>query len=105
MWRAGELPEPASSETLGDDAAAPSRYSEDRVAELLAGCRTESRRRALEALELPVRAAHSIIESNYYPTRFAHRPNPYAEAHERRRSLDLPFPADCFDGVVFADDL
>jgi len=33
------------------------------------------------------------------------RPNPYAEAHERRRRLDLPFSADRFDGVVFADDL
>ena len=105
MWRAGKLPEPTPSEALGEDAAAPSRYSEERVAELLAGCRTESRRRALEALELPVRAAYSIIESNYYPTRFARRPNAYAEAHERCGRLDLPFSADRFDGVVFADDL
>ncbi len=105
LWRAGSLPEPAPRARAADATAVPSRYSEERVAELLAGCRTESRRRALEALELPARAAHAIIESNYYPTRFTCHPNPYAESHDRSPRLDLPFPVDRFDGVMFADDL
>ena len=52
--------------------------------------------------------AHSvgmIIESNYYPTRFARRVSPYAEVHPRDPRLDLPFSADRFDGVVFADEI
>jgi murein DD-endopeptidase len=106
MWRAGKQPEPAPRESVGEDAGVVSHYSEECVAELLAGCRTANRRQALQASEpLSVRAAHTIIESNYYPTRFARRVNPYAEAHERGPRLDLPFSLDRLDGVVFADEL
>lgn len=106
MWRAGKLPEPAPAEAVGETGPGPSHYSEERVAELLAACRTEGRRRALESAgPLAVRAAWAIIESNYYPTRFARRVNPYAGSHERSPRLDLPFTADRIDGVVFADEI
>ena len=99
-------PELALRESVGEDAGVVSRYSEECVAELLAGCRTANRRQALQATEPPsVRAARTIIESNYYPTRFARRVNPYAEAHERGPRLDLPFSVERLDGVVFADEL
>jgi murein DD-endopeptidase MepM/ murein hydrolase activator NlpD len=106
MWRAGELPEPTPARAVGEDGGAASQYSEERVSELVGACRTEERRRALEALRpLATRAAHTIIESNYYPTRFTCRVNPYTETHDRSPKLDLPFPADCIDGVVFADEI
>jgi murein DD-endopeptidase len=106
MWQAGALPEPAPGGAVGEPGPGLSRYSEERVSELVSACRTERRRRVLEATEpLSMRAAHTIIESNYYPTRFARRVSPYAEAHERGPRLDLPFSADRFDGVVFADEI
>lgn len=106
MWQAGALPKPAPSESVGEDGPGASRYSPERVSDLVSSCRTEGRRRALEASEpLSARAAHAIIESNYYPTRFAHRVNPYAQTHARGPRLDLPFSADRFDGVVFADEI
>jgi hypothetical protein len=50
-------------------------------------------------------AAHTLVEMNYYPTRFPHRANVYADTHPRRPRLDLPFSRDAFDGIVFADEL
>jgi murein DD-endopeptidase len=106
MWQAGALPEPAPGGAGREPGPGPSRYSEERVSELVSACRTQRRRRALEAMEpLSMRAAHTIIESNYYPTRFARRVSPYAEVHPRGPRLDLPFSADRFDGVVFADEI
>lgn len=106
LWRAGELPVPTPADEVCSDGGKPSVYSEERVSELIGACRTARRRAALEALEpLSVRAAHTIIESNYYPTRFERRVGPYARPHERSPRLDLPFFAEHFDGVVFADDL
>ncbi|NNL67281.1 MAG: M23 family metallopeptidase [Myxococcales bacterium] len=105
LWRAGALPEPARDAGAAAEPFAPSVHSEAGVAEIVAGCRTERVRRELLAIEpLAARGARTVIEMNYYPTRFAKRPNPYAEAHPRAPRLDLPFPADAFDGVVFADE-
>jgi len=42
---------------------------------------------------LSARAARTVIEMNYYPTRFPQRPNVYADVHPREPRLDLPFPA------------
>jgi murein DD-endopeptidase len=105
LWRAGALPAPAGSERR-DDAFAPSVYSEERVSEAIAGCKTASTREPLQRIEpLATRAAHTIVEMNYYPTRFPRRVDVYAEAHPRTPRLDLPFSRDDLDGVVFVDEL
>jgi murein DD-endopeptidase MepM/ murein hydrolase activator NlpD len=105
LWRAGALPAPAGEESR-DDAFAPSDYSDEHVGEVIAGCKTTSTREQLRQIEpLAVRAAHTIVEMNYYPTRFARRVNVYAEANPRTPRLDLPFSGDDLDGVVFADEL
>ena len=84
----------------------PSEYDAQAIAEMIEGCRTELARARLRALEpLSRRAAHTIIASNYYPTRFPVRRNPYRDSWVREERLDLPFSAQDFDGVVFADDL
>jgi len=105
LWRAGELPEPA--EAPGDDGPfAPSVYSEAGLAAAIAACKTVASRAELSAVEpVALRAARTLVEMNYYPTRFPERPRVYAESHARAPRLDLPFPAADFDGVVFADDL
>ena len=104
LWRAGDLPEPAR--TSGDETFAPSAYSKDGVAAAIAACKTASSRAELTSVEpLAPRAARTLVEMNYYPTRFPERPLVYEQRHARTPRLDLPFPADAFDGVVFVDDL
>jgi len=104
LWHAGALPLPTHGD--GVDAFEPSAYSEERVGDAIASCKTGSRREALLQIEpLATRAAHTIAEMNYYPTRFTRRVNVYADIHPRLSHLDLPFSCDDFDGVVFADQL
>jgi murein DD-endopeptidase MepM/ murein hydrolase activator NlpD len=105
LWRAGDLPEPTREAPAGE-AFVPSAYSESGVAAAIAACKTAATRAELSAVEpLSARAARTLVEMNYYPTRFPERPNVYDETHPRTGRLDLPFPADLVDGVVFADDL
>jgi len=112
LWRAGELPEPTKArpetakERPAEEPFTPSRYTEAGLAAAIAACRTASSRAALASVEpVALRAARTLVEMNYYPTRFPERPMIYAEPHPRTPRLDLPFPAAAFDGVVFADDL
>ena len=99
----GPLPCPPKGE---GPAFTPSVYSEEAVSEVIASCKTPATRARLSALEpLSRRAAHTIAEMNYYPTRFPRRVRLYAEEHPRAPLLDLPFGADRFDGVVFVDEL
>lgn len=103
IWRGG-FPAPPPPGAVGSFTA--SEYDDDAVDALIAACKTRSIRRQLQALDpLPRRAAHAIIASNYYPTRFPLRPNPYAEKHPRAEMLDMPFSRDDFDGAIFADEL
>jgi len=105
LWRAGETPAPIGE---GDSDAdfVPSVYSEAGVGEAIAACKTASTRDELAGIEsLSARAARTVIEMNYYPTRFPRRTGLYADVHPREPRLDLPFPAESFDGIVFADDL
>jgi murein DD-endopeptidase len=104
MWRGG-FPVPVAAGARGE-AFVPSEYDEERVAGLIAGCKTPAVREHLASLSpISVRAAHAIIASNYYPTRFVDRPNPYAEAHPRSERLDMPFRADDFDRALFVDEI
>lgn len=105
MWLGGAGPvpfsgaAPAPGEVVDD-------YDEAAVDGLIAACKTPSVRARLAATEpLARRAAHTIIESNYYPTRFTQRRNPYRRSHPRAPRMSLPFSAEDFDGVVFVDDL
>jgi len=105
LWRAGRLPTPA----LGADPDEPwavSVYDREAVEQAINACRTERVRQRVLAQEEPaLRAAELVAEMNYYPTRFIERVFVYAEHHPRRGRLDLPLPADGFDGVVFVDEL
>jgi murein DD-endopeptidase len=107
LWRAGALPKPP--ELVPDPAPAPfspSVYDEDAVARAIAGCKTPSTRARLSAIDsLARRAAHTVAEMNYYPTRFAERVGVYEQAHARAPLLDLPFSTERFDGVLFVDEL
>jgi len=106
MWRGGELPLPPERVPAELPDFAPSTYDPDKVDALVQACITASVRDRLTALsDLDQRAAHAIIARNYYPTRFRPADSPYATRPQRGPRLDLPFSADDFDGVVFADEL
>ena len=102
LWRT-EPPTPAAD---ADPAFEPDAWDEAGVTAAIEACRPPQLRARLAATEpLARRAAHTIIERNYYPTRFDARPPLQAVQHPRTRRLDLPFSGADFDSVVFADDL
>jgi murein DD-endopeptidase len=105
LWRAGDLPTPFDGEESISDYK-PSVYDTSKVLEIIAGCKTASERERLKQIQnVEERAANTIIQMNYYPTRFDVKLNPYVEAYERAPRLDLPFSSKAFDGVVFLDEL
>ncbi len=104
LWLGGDLPAPPQE--TGDTDFTPSVYNEEQVNEAIAQCKTPETRTQLQAMDtLKYRAAHTIIEMNYYPTRFNKRVNVYETNYPRTARLDLPFPASDFNRVVFLDDL
>ncbi|MCP4438287.1 MAG: M23 family metallopeptidase [Aureispira sp.] len=103
LWMGGQLPTPPESKEHNFQ---PSVYNADRVEEAINACKTAKSREKITAHEeLKYRAAHTIIEMNYYPTRFESRINIYEQEHPRKPSLDLPFSIEDFDGVVFLDEM
>lgn len=103
IWKNGEMPAPADNDVHD---FAPSAYNEDKVLEAISYIKTPSaKERILGHKELKFRAAHTIIEMNYYPTRFKKRVNIYENEHPRQPMLDLPFSADVFENIVFLDDI
>lgn len=105
LWRAGERPVPTSNSDTSD-AFSESLYENEHVDQAIASCLTESSRQRLGSIKDPnTRAAHTIAEMNYYPTRFPQRINLYQQVHPRQGLLDLPFEKNLFDGIVFADEL
>jgi len=55
--------------------------------------------------DLKTRGTETVIEMNYYPTRFSKRINVYKKEHARTPVLDLPFLKEEFDGVIFMDEM
>lgn len=105
LWRNGNAPVPFDFKGPSE-LFVPSIFDEAMVAKAIASCKTASVRARLEGIkELKLRAAETIIEMNYYPTRFTQRVNVYHRTHPRVGVLDLPFPKEEFDGAVFMDDL
>jgi len=105
MWRTGPLPVPVVRQAPPDDLA-PSVFDPAAVDEGIAACVTASARERLRAhTSLADRGTALVHEMNYYPTRFEHFVQPYAETTARHRILDLPVSADEVDGVTFVDDL
>ncbi len=102
LWRGGA---PTPPDGQGTDGFAPSRYDLQAAQAALEACKTDTLQDVLRAIDAPAeRAARTVIEMNYYPTRFPVRPNLYGEQHPRAPRLDLPFRAAEFDGAVFVDE-
>jgi murein DD-endopeptidase MepM/ murein hydrolase activator NlpD len=105
VWAGDAGPEVAAGDSASERFE-PSAYSETRLAEAIESCITEASRERLRATQpLAMRAAATIAEMNYYPTRFPVRISPYAAEHPREPRLDMPMAGREFDGVEFVDEL
>lgn len=105
LWKAGKLPVPMQGYDENEKFI-PSEYDEENLARAIASCKTAKVREYLNSIEdIKYRAAETVMEMNYYPTRFPEYINIYKKEHPRIGVLDLPFSKDKFDGVVFADEL
>jgi murein DD-endopeptidase MepM/ murein hydrolase activator NlpD len=105
LWKAGRLPIPMQQEDP-NELFMPSEYDEEKLAEAIASCKTAKVREYLNSIQdIKYRAAETIMEMNYYPTRFPEHINIYKKEHPRTPTLDLPFHKDKFDGVVFVDEV
>ena len=104
LWLVGNLPSPP--EKIGALDFIPSVYDEKKVNEAISLCKTKSSVDRLNRIpDLKYKAAHTIMEMNYYPTRFEKHINVYDKSYPREAVLDLPFPKEDFDKVVFIDEL
>ena len=103
IWQAGKLPESPKDNT---SQYTPSAYDAIKVDLAIIRCKTPSVQERLSAIpDLATCAVHTIIEQNYYPTRFSDHTNIYEDTFPRQAMLDLPFSSVDFDGLVFLDDL
>lgn len=103
LWRGGEMPAFAGNEKMEFTA---STFKEELVNKAIEDCKTVSVQEILKKIEdIRERAFHTIIQMNYYPTRFLKRVNLYGRDYPRLPLLDLPFSREHFDGVVFLDEI
>ena len=103
LWQAGELPKSPNGDSGSYEASV---YDTANIELAISRCKTPSVQERLSAIpNLATRAVHTIIEQNYYPTRFVQHTNVYANDYARQAMLDLPFSSVDFDGLVFLDDL
>jgi murein DD-endopeptidase len=104
LWLGGDMPTPPDHNRTRE--FTPSIYSATRVNDALAICKTQSSVNRINSIsDLQRKAAHTIIEMNYYPTRFDKRINIYDKEHARNALLDLPFNRGDFEKVIFLDEL
>ena len=105
LWKNQNDPIPHRSSTQSEEFI-PSIYSEEKVNEAIEDCKTKKIRDYLNSIDdLKIKAAETIMEMNYYPTRFTERKNVYQKEHPRKPILDLPFFEKDYDGVVYLDEL
>jgi murein DD-endopeptidase MepM/ murein hydrolase activator NlpD len=104
IWRGDDLPTANILEE--EEVFTPADFHEENVFQAIEHCKTKSARDRIKSYStLKEKAFQTIIEMNYYPTRFTEIFNLYAEIFPRTPQLDLPFHANDFDGVVFLDDV
>ncbi|MCC6874903.1 MAG: M23 family metallopeptidase [Sandaracinaceae bacterium] len=106
LWRHRNAPRPTPREDLEDGAIPPSGFDDGLVETLIAGLRKRPLREQLDAARTPrERAVGLLFFMGIYPWLFPQRPSVYTAAAARAPRLDLPFSAEQYDDVVFADEL
>ena len=100
LWLNGNDPGPARPD---DEVAEPTEWSLAGLDEAANACLDPKLARELQQrTPVELRAGDTLFALNYTPTRFAHRPSPYARGFPREPRLSLPFAH--FTGVAFPND-
>lgn len=103
MWRDHNDPRPTRAGTMSEPPAQTA-FDAAAVNLAIASCRDPVLRDRLASLsDDQERAYATLFEQNYYPTRFTCWPTLVVDAMERAPLLDLPFPDDVVDGVVYPE--
>ena len=83
----------------------PTALDPSAVDALVGSCSHDERRARLEAIADPyLRGWQAVIEATTYPTVFEKSAEILFETTPRRERITLPFSADDYDDIVFADD-
>lgn len=97
LWRAHNNPVPARD---AYDDYIETQWNERALEEALAACRHDGARAEMKrAATLYERVGATLLQLNYFPTRFTAIPELYSEAFPREPRLDLPFSHEDYDGV------
>jgi murein DD-endopeptidase len=106
LWASGDaLPTPPTADERGDTRFTPTRFDPGRVDAALEACVHPGTRAACAAIDDPTLRGFSLLfQQLYFPTRFRADVPLYDATHARTPRLSLPFCAEDYDGVVFADD-
>jgi murein DD-endopeptidase len=106
LWLGGHLPQPHVPSSTSNSDFFPSLFNIPALHEVIHSCKTDTVRTFLQKIpDLYYQGHETLIEMNYYPTRFLKRMNFYAQTFERKPILDLPFRKEDFEKVVFLDEL
>lgn len=83
LWKSRSLPSPYEGNTSSEKYI-PSLYDESAVNRVIKHCITPKTKNYLSSINCPSeRAVHTIIEMNYYPTKFPVKENLYVRNFER----------------------
>jgi hypothetical protein len=101
LWCAGNWPVPWGG-ARSNEAVAATDWNHDAVRHAIEACVHDGSRSEIERAVSPDECAiTAMFHMNYYPTRFRERPQLYQTTHPRAPTLDLPFRAADFDGIMF----
>lgn len=110
LWAGGRnspIPATARDAAFEPTAFEPTAFDPDAVAAVLEQLQRARRTAIAETPRLRDRAWELVIEANTYPTRFAvpEAARALFDSAPRSARLSLPFSAEDYDGVIFADDV
>ena len=111
LWQDGNSPQPAQRAAARGTTTRAALHegsladcTDDALDAAIAACRDAQLRETLRSEPDRARRAMDVLfHRNYYPTRFDAAPPLYGEDRARAPHLSLPFRAEDFDGITFAD--
>jgi len=102
LWASGENhPRPCRVRSP-EEAWSPTTWNDDAIERALRACLHPGARRDIElATTTGTRGMNAHFHLSYFPTRFSERPALVHGNHPRAPRLDLPLPADEYEGALF----
>lgn len=108
IWRRNNRPLPfraQANEAIEFDDAPPTEWNADALKKGVECCRHAETKASLQRCTTSYELGASLLfAQQYFPTRFAEPFSLYTEEFAREARLDLPFRAEDFEGIYFADD-